>query len=156
MSQQSIIYLLKYYTQNHKITSWWHQRKSKGIFKDGRIHLLGIMNACIIFNGNTSNNYPDISIWTKVIDRPTASHCHIQNYTASMFKKDQKKGQRAGIYYSHSQMQGRLEKKMENTGDRKRFSRKIDAISETKTIRLPQGNCENEQGYEERGYEERN
>ncbi len=51
-----------------------------------RIHLLGTMYVGTEFHGNPSNSCWDISVWTKVVDRPTNWCCHPSRYAASMAK----------------------------------------------------------------------
>lgn len=47
-----------------------HGGTIRKIFKVFQIHRLGL-NVCAKFHGNPSNICTDISVWTKVMDRPT-------------------------------------------------------------------------------------
>ncbi len=52
-------------------TSWWRWRKSQGITKVLSIYPPGTMNVSTRFHGSPSNICWHISVWTKVMNRPT-------------------------------------------------------------------------------------
>ncbi len=63
-----------FHSNSRMSTSLWHEEKS--VDRLSRIHYLGTMNICTRFYRNPSNSCWDISVWTKVVDRPTDQHWH--------------------------------------------------------------------------------